>query len=165
MCRVAGVEPLAAARTIRHLRLHGAVVILRAATDGIDGATDSTLEQNADAIRDCITEHLKVIAELVMPIVAVESADGISERISGVIEQAAQHYPELLADLEVGRGGAIDPEVLIARARRFPGEREREIRLALGEIISYLEFEILNHPRISDPEEYLEGIAELRSRL
>lgn len=165
VCRDADIEPLAAARTIRHLRLHGAVVILRATDRDGDSSLPSTQMQDADSIRECITEHLKVIAELVIPIVAVESAEGISERISSVVEEAARHYPELLADLEVGRGGAIDPEVLIARARRFPGEREREIRLALGEIISYLEFEILNHPGISDPDEYLEGIADLRSRL
>jgi len=165
LCREAGVEPLAAARTIRHLRLHGAVVILRSSDDALEGPDPATPAHDADPIRECITEHLKVMAELVMPIVAVESAEGISERISGVVAEAAHHYPELLADLEVGRGGAIDPEVLIERARRFPGEREREVRLALGELISYLEFEILNHPGLTDPEEFLESIAELRTRL
>jgi hypothetical protein len=165
VCREAGVEPLAAARTIRHLRLHGAVSILRATADEPGGPHAEKPEQESDSIRECITEHLKVIAELVMPIVAVESAESIAERIRSVIDEAAEHYPELLANLHVGRGGAIDPEELIARARRFPGEREREIRLALGELISYLEFEMLNHPGIPDPEDYLEGIAALRARL
>jgi len=39
------------------------------------------------------------------------------------------------------------------------------VRLALGEIVSYLEFELLNHPQIPDPEEFLEGIAPLRASL
>jgi len=165
LCRDADVEPLAAARTIRHLRLHGAVTISRANDEAGASERAAKADHDADALRECITEHLKVIAELVVPIVAVESADGIAERMSGVVAEASLHYPELLADLRVGRGGAIDPEELIARARRFPGEREREVRLALGELISYLEFEILNPPDISDPDDYLDGIAALRARL
>jgi hypothetical protein len=51
------------------------------------------------------------------------------------------------------------------RALRFPGEREREVRLALGELINYLEFELLNHPQISDPEEFIEGLEPLRANL
>ena len=65
----------------------------------------------------------------------------------------------------LGSGGVIDPEELITRALRFPGERDREVRLALGELISYLEFEILNHPKLDDPEEYLEDVAPLRAQI
>ena len=74
-------------------------------------------------------------------------------------------YPELLDRLPIGFGGAIDPERLCERALRFPGEREREVRLALGELVSYLEFELLNHPQISDPEEFIEGLEPLRANL
>ena len=79
--------------------------------------------------------------------------------------EAAVRYPELLTDLPVGFGGAIDPDRLMERAIRFPGEREREVRLALGELVSYLEFELLNHPQISDPEEFIEGLEPLRASL
>jgi hypothetical protein len=37
--------------------------------------------------------------------------------------------------------------------------------LALGELISYLEFELMNHPDIAKPEEFLEGVDDLRSQL
>jgi hypothetical protein len=105
------------------------------------------------------------MAELVAPVVAVEGVEGIAERLGQVVDEAAQQYPVLLADLPIRPGGAIDPEELIARALRFPGERDREVRLALGELISYLEFEILNHPRIEEPEHFLEDVAALRARL
>jgi hypothetical protein len=105
------------------------------------------------------------MAELVAPVVAVEGAAGIAERLGQVVEEAAQPYPVLLSGLTVGPGGAIDPEELISRALRFPGERDREVRLALGELISYLEFEILNHPKIADPEDFLDDIASLRAQL
>ena len=65
----------------------------------------------------------------------------------------------------VGPGGVLDPEEITQRALRFPGERECEVRLALGELISYLEFELLNHPKITEPEDFLEGMEEMRSRL
>jgi hypothetical protein len=108
---------------------------------------------------------VKLISELCAPIVAVEGGEKLRERLAKVVSEASARYPELLGDLGVGPGGAIDPERLIERALRYPGEREREVRLALGELVSYLEFELLNHPKISDPEEFLEGLEPLRASL
>jgi hypothetical protein len=39
------------------------------------------------------------------------------------------------------------------------------VRLALGELVSYLEFELMNHPSIARPEQFLEGLEELRAQL
>jgi hypothetical protein len=165
ICRRAGVEPLAGARTIRHLRLLGAVTISRGQKAKVDLVEEDVRRSSEDAVRACIIDHLKLIAELVAPIVAVENAKGVSERLARVVEEASRRYPELLSGLQVGPGCSIDPDDLVARALRFPGGRDREVRLALGEIVSYLEFELLNHPQIPDPEEFLEGIASLRARL
>jgi hypothetical protein len=165
ICQRAGVEPLAGARTIRHLRLLGAVTVSRTQTSKADLVEEDVRQGGDDAVRACIIDHLKLIGELVVPIVAVENSHGISERLGRVVEEVSRRYPELLSELDVGPGASIDPDELIARALRFPGEREREVRLALGEIISYLEFELLNHPQIPDPEEFLEGTASLRAGL
>lgn len=164
-CRDAGVEPLAGARTLRHLSLVGAVSISRRVMPCNDGAPTTAPPSADEAIRSCILDHLKLIAEIVMPIIAVESAKGIRERLTRVVEEASQRYPELFSGLRIGAGGAIDPQEMIARALRFPGEREREVRLALGELISYVEFELLNHPKIPDPEDFLESTAPLRAKL
>ncbi|MCI0546665.1 MAG: hypothetical protein L0027_05225, partial [Candidatus Rokubacteria bacterium] len=67
--------------------------------------------------------------------------------------------------LELGRGGVLDPEAVAERALRFPGDRESEVRLALGELVAYLEFELVNHPRIPDPDQFLEVLEPLRARL
>jgi hypothetical protein len=165
VCRRAAVEPLAAARTVRHLQLLGAVTTSQSpkATSHID--EEDLRKTGDDEVRACILDHLKLMAELVAPVVAVEGAAGITERLGQVVEEAAQPYPVLLSGLTVGPGGAIDPDELISRALRFPGERDREVRLALGELISYLEFEILNHPKIADPEDFLDDIAPLRAQL
>jgi hypothetical protein len=165
ICRRAGVEPLAGARTIRHLRLLGAVSVSRMRKAKADLVEEDVRQGSDDAIRACIIEHLKLIGELVAPIVAVESSHAVSERLGRVVEEVSRRYPELFSGLHVGPGGSIDPDDLTARALRFPGEREREVRLALGEIVSYLEFELLNHPRIPDPEEFLESTASLRAGL
>jgi hypothetical protein len=95
----------------------------------------------------------------------VEGGEGIRLRLERVIEEASGRFPELLSGLEVGPGGVLDPERVVERALRFPGDREREVSLAFGELISYLEFELLNHPKIEDPDQFLEGIGQLRSRL
>ena len=74
-------------------------------------------------------------------------------------------FPRRLARWPRGRSGYHDPEVVIDRALRFPGEREREVRLALGELLSYLAIDLLNHPKIENPEEFLEVVEDLRAAL
>ena len=90
-----------------------------------------------------------------------------ASRIEGrvVIEEGAERFPEMLTGLEVAAGGVLDPEPAIERALRFPGDREREVCLAFGELVSYLEFELVNHPRIDEPEVFLEAVQGLRERL
>lgn len=164
-CRNARVDPLSGARTVQLLRLLGAVKATR--EDEAEGEVRRTDSRQLDAelVRSCVAVHLELLSELCAPIVAVEGGEKLRERLAKVVAEAAGRYPELLADLPVGFGGAIDPDRLLERAIRFPGEREREVRLALGELVSYLEFELLNHPQISDPEEFIEGLEALRASL
>ena len=164
-CRRARVDPLSGARTVQLLRLLGALKATREDEPrGAAGRADSR-QVDAALVRSCVGVHLELLSELCAPIVAVEGGEKLRERLAKVVAEAAGRYPELLTDLPVGFGGAIDPDRLIERALRFPGEREREVRLALGELVSYLEFELLNHPQISDPEEFIEGLEPLRANL
>jgi len=163
-CHRAGVEPLCGARTLQQLRTMGAVTVtLDEESDESASAEAATSDE--EALRECVRLHVKLLTEFTAPIVAVEGEAGLRERLQRITDDAAQRYPELLSDLEVSPGAVIDPEVLISRALAFPGEREREIRLALGELVSYLEFELLNHPGIPQPDEFLEGLENLRARL
>ncbi len=106
-----------------------------------------------------------LIAELTTPIVAVEGGEGLRMRLERVVQEVSRRTPELLEGVEVGPAGVLAPDELTERALRIPGDRERKVRFALGELISYLEFELLNHPKISEPEVFLEGVEELRRRL
>lgn len=56
-----------------------------------------------DSVRESVEAHLKVLAELAAPIVAVEGAEGICLRLGRVVEEGAGRFPELLAGLEVPR--------------------------------------------------------------
>jgi hypothetical protein len=163
-CRKARVDPISGARTIQLLRLLGAVKATRE-DDAPGEARADTRHLDLQLVRDCVASHLALLSELAAPIVAVEGGEKLRERLAKTVAEAAVRYPELLTDLPIGFGGAIDPEKLMERALRFPGEREREVRLALGELVSYLEFELLNHPQISDPEEFIEGLEPLRASL
>lgn len=164
-CRRAGVDPLSGARLVQLLRLLGAVAIERAdapeaaAPDGAAGGAE------VEALRECVERHLQLLGELAAPIVAVEGQAALRSRLAQVAEEAARRFPALLAEIEVGPGGSFDPEELVARALRFPGDRVREVRGALGELVSYLEFDLLNHPRIEEPEVFLEDLEQLRGRL
>jgi hypothetical protein len=35
----------------------------------------------------------------------------------------------------------------------------------MGELVAYLEFELRNHPRIQEPEHFLEAVEGLRAKL
>lgn len=164
-CREVAIDPLSGARIVRHLRLIGALRASESEATGDGLETSDTRYGDRDAVQASVVGHLKVLAELAAPIVAVEGNEGIRLRLERVVEEGAQRFPELLKGLEVGPGGVIDPEPVIERALGFPGDREREVRLALGELISYLEFELANHPRIEDPEIFLEAIQQLRAEL
>jgi hypothetical protein len=165
LCGRADLDPLSAARTLQLLTLVGAVAADEFLGDEDDRAELEMRIGDEDAVRDCVNVHVKLLAELAAPIVAVEGPGPIRERLQPVVDEAARRHPELLAELRITPGGALDPEMLIERALRFPGDRERQVRLALGELVSYLEFDLLNHPRIADPEQFLEALEPLRARL
>jgi hypothetical protein len=164
-CRRAGVDPLSGARVLHHLRLVGAVRIAERADAAPGLAVADTRTGDAEAVRECVGAHVKLLTELAAPIVAVEGGDALRARLQRVVDEAGARFPELLGGLALGRCGALDPEALTERALRFPGDRERGVGLALGELVAYLEFELLNHPRIPEPDQFLEALEPLRARL
>jgi hypothetical protein len=165
VCRRAGVDPLSGARILQHLVLVGAIRADRSEPPEFERAQAGSRGSDTTSVRDSVMNHLELLSELTAPIVAVEGAEGIRLRLERVTEEASRRFPELLGGIEIGAGGVIDPERVVERALRFPGEREREVALALGELVSYLEFELLNHPQIPDPEQFLEGLEQLRARI
>jgi len=165
LCRRVGLDPLSGARTVRLLDEMGALRIVRDETTEFELLQIDEHSVREDDLRACVRAHVKLLAELAAPIVAMEGAESLQRRIGQVLQEAAVRHPEMLAGLDVGVGGAIDPDALIRRALRFPGDRERAVRSALGELISYLEFELFNHPKIEDAEDFLEALEELRNQL
>jgi len=166
VCRKAGIDPLSGARTMRLLRLLGAVKLTRPEEgQGAAGRQPQGGTHDDDAVRECVEAHVKILAELATPIVAVDGSAGLRGRLAGIVEETAERFPAILGGVVVGPGGALDPVEITQRALRFPGERECEVRLALGQLISYLEFELMNHPKIDDPEQFLEGLETIRAQL
>jgi hypothetical protein len=162
MCRRVGLDPLSGARTVRLLRETRKLSIERAGAEQAAGADDCAAPE-LQRLRECVRAHVALLAELATPIIALEGAEGLRARMAQVAHESAGRHP-LLAGLDFA-GGVLDPEVVAARALRFPGDRRRAVRGALGELISYLEFELLNHPRIEDAQGYLDGLDKLRGEL
>ena len=157
-CQSVGIDPLSGARTVQLLDQMGAVRVVRG-----DAGTDARGAD--DSLRACVRAHVELLAELTAPVVAMEGAEPVRLRLIEVAREAAARHPQLLAALEFGPGGVLDPEVLIERALCFPGDREREVRTALGELVSYTEFELLNHPKVKNAEEFLDALQSLRADL
>jgi hypothetical protein len=158
VCQSVGIDPLSGARTVALLDQMGALRVVR-------GAAVADAPGAEAALRECVRSHVRLLAELTAPVVAMEGAEPVRQRLVEVAREAAARHPQLLAGLEFGPGGALDPEVVIERALCFPGDREREVRSALGELVSYTEFELLNHPKVKNPEEFLEALEPLRAEL
>jgi hypothetical protein len=158
MCQNVGIDPLSGARTVALLDQMGALRVVR-------GGVIADAPGAEAALRECVRSHVRLLAELTAPVVAMEGAEPVRLRLVEVAREAAERHPQLLAGLEFGPGGTLDPEVVIERALCFPGDREREVRAALGELVSYTEFELLNHPKVKNAEEFLEALEPLRAEL
>jgi hypothetical protein len=124
-----------------------------------------TPDPGEDSLRECVEAHVKLLSELAAPIVDAEGSDHLRARLAEFTGFLSPRHPRLLRSLVFRRGGVVDPEDLIRRALCVPGDQEREVQLALGELVSYLEFELLNHPGIEDGASILEGLQGQRSRL
>ncbi len=165
MCRRAAMDPLSAARVLHHLRLIGAVRIAENTDSSPAEAPARGRSPDAEAVRECVRSHLQLLAELAAPIVAVDGEEVLRGRLQRITDEAGRRFPEILGGLAVGRGGLLDPAAVVERALRFPGDREREVRRALGELVAYLEFELMNHPRLPDPDQFLEALEPMRASL
>jgi len=158
VCRRAGIDSLSAARTVALLERIGSVRLVRVREAGAASGDD-------EALRESVRAHAALLIELTAPVVAMDGPEPVRERLVGVVREAAMRHPQLLGGIEVGPGGAIDPARLLERALCFPGDRLREVRAALGELISYCEFELLNHPKVKDAEDFLDALGGIRARL
>lgn len=161
VCHRAGLDPRTAARTLNFLQLTGHVVIDH---DAMPGAPDYTTADD-DVVREAVTLHLKLIFELTAPLVALDGADAVSERLNRILEESTPRGTRVLEGVSFNEACALDPEDLTHRALRQPGDRVRGVDEALGELVAYLEFELKNHPRIEDCSTFLEAVEPLRAML
>ncbi len=159
LCNEMKWDPLSAAGRVRHLVKVGALQVAQE-----EVSIERAMEEEAQ-IRSLVTDYVKLLGELVLPVVALEGASGIQERLGEVLADTAEHHPELLDGVELNEMAMINPEAVIDRALQIDGGAEETIDLAMGELISYLEFEVKNHPAIPDPEMILEGISDLRAKI
>lgn len=165
LCEALGLDREAAARSIQLLRLVGAVKLVRlsSATPGADGDARSAAE--LDELRAQAGAGLKLLGELYTRVREADRNTSIDERLGRVLDDATGRFPALLTGLRMGPGGTLDPDLIAERAGKLPGDRAATLAAALGELVAYLEFELMNHPQIEDPETLLRGLAPLRQML
>jgi len=164
LCEALGFDREAAARSIQLLRLVGAVKLVR-----LPAATSAAGEERSAAeleeLRAQAVGGLKLIEELRARVMEADRNPSVDERLSRVLDDATSRFPALLTGLRFGAGSTLDPERVAARAGKLPGDRGATLASALGELVAYLEFEIMNHPQIEHPEALLRGLGPLRQML
>ncbi len=162
LCEALELDREAAARSIQLLRLVGAVKLVRLAPSA-PGEERSAAEQ--DELRAQALAGLKLISELRARVMEADRNASVDERLARVLDDATGRFPALLTGMRSGPGSTLDPEKVALRAGKLPGDRGATLAAALGELVAYLEFEIMNHPQIDDPETLLRGLGPLRQML
>ena len=114
-------------------------------------------------LRALVLGHIKLMAELVAPIVMVDGQKAVQERLCGLLQDVSASHPGLLEGVELALGCVLDPDEIAERALRLVGNREAAVCGALGELLSYVEFELKNHPRIEDADRFLDAVEDLRA--
>jgi len=148
------LDPESAARSVQLLRLVGALKLMR---------LSETPVANADgAIRAKVEAFAKLIDTMRSAIAAAEGDRAVDERIGRQLRELSGRYPALLADLAHADSGAIAADLLAERASRLPGAGEDALISALGELVTYLEFEVINHPKLADAQAFLANLEPLR---
>lgn len=162
VCRALGFDRESAARSVQLLRLVGAVKLMR--LPQVEGFLDEEDLRSGDAelLRRRVKAFTSLLAELGAVVAAAERGDAIRERLERVLDDATGRFPALLTGISLGEGLSLDPEALVDRALKLPGDREEQLVGALGELVAYLEFEIKNHPAIEEPDAVLATLADLR---
>jgi hypothetical protein len=161
LCERSGQIPRAAARSLLFLHLTGRVVV-----DLDDGSSKSDYTtDDDDEIREAVGLHSKLMNELCAPLVALDGGEAVAERLNRIREESAGDGRSLLAGVQFNAYAAIDPVELERCALGLSGDRMRGIEDALGEIVTYLEFELRNHPQIDDSSPFLEAVEPLRAML
>jgi hypothetical protein len=165
VCRQLALDREAVARSIQLLRLVGAVKLVRLQGQASDaGSADSSGE--LEELRARATTGLKLMAELRARLVEADRNASVDERLERVLDDAKARFPALLTGLRLGgEGGSLDPEVLAGRAAQLASDRAVTLGAAIGEFVAYLEFEIMNHPQIPEPESVLRALDPLRQML
>lgn len=161
VCRVLDFDPVSAARSIQLLRLVGAVQLMRLPEEAAHPIVDAAGMIPSEPLRQRATQQVKAIAELAA---WVADADGgetaVLDRLRRVLDEATGHFPALLTGVAIGPGATLDVDLLLDRATKLPGERDGQLMEALGELVSYLEFEVKNHPAIEAPEDRLRELRQ-----
>ncbi len=149
------------ARTVQFLQLTGHLEIIQAGSDKLSTYTSAEDE----VVREVVALHAKLIFELIAPIIALDGPDAVAGRLNRILEESAERGRPLLDRVRFSPAATLDPSELEHRALRLTGDRVREVDEAPGEIISYLEFELKNHPQIDDCSPLLEAVDPLRAML
>jgi len=151
-----GVDRESAARSVQLLRLVGGVKLMRLPEPAPMPPRDPALVARAEA-------QVKLITAMAAEISSADCDRSVRARLARELHDVAGRFPALLAGVEIAEDGeALEAGALAERASRLPDEGGDVLAAALGELVTYLEFELMNHPKVADPAGFLRGLEPLR---
>ncbi len=155
VCTELELDRESAARSVQLLRLVGAVKLMRLPEHARVVVEDPALTARSEAFA-------KLIAVLVGEVATADGDRSVDARLARELHEVAGRFPALLAGVEIAAGGGVDAAEVAERAAQLPDSGADVLTAALGELVSYLEFELMNHPNVADPGALLRSLEPLR---
>ena len=151
-----GVDRESAARSVQLLRLVGALKLMRLPDAAPAPQRDPALVARAEAL-------VKLVSAIAGEIARADGHKEVRARLARELHDVAGRFPALLAGIEISDDGdLLRADALADRAARLPDEGGDVLAAALGELVTYLEFELMNHPKLTEPAAFLRGLEPLR---
>jgi hypothetical protein len=144
-----------AARSVQLLRLVGALKLMRL-------SEAPPAEHASAALRAKSEAFAKLIGAMTGAIAEAEGDRAIDARLSRQLHELSSRHPALLAGASLSESGGIDATAFAERAAKLPETAEDALAAALGELVAYLEFELINHPKLKDAQGFLAALEPLR---
>jgi hypothetical protein len=160
VCRRSGFDLFTVARTLRLLEDAGWVEIRRIGDD-----PESTLREHnstrarqtrrqLSAANHCIESMLQGLEPY--------DLDGLATRTRAAFEEVSARFPGALGELSLTHQLLLPVDALEKRLFDAPEELRQDALEAIGALLDYLEFEVVNHSEFENSSELLEALRPYR---
>ena len=160
VCRRSGVDPFTVARTLRLLEAAGRVELRRFGADPETTLRAHHAERSERTLRRLAAANqcLETLLQALEPY----ELGGLATRTREAFREIAARFPGAFADLSLTHQLLLPTDELEKRLYDASPELWNDAFEAIAALLDYVEFEVINHPQLTNSEALLEALHPLR---